>query len=116
MNKQRNETNKIKSNWVICKFGGTSVANLQCWKNIVTISRQHLDNKLRPLIVCSAPKGVSNMLEELIAEALSDQQEIIFSRIKTLYKNIANELELNFSETIDSDFSDPGHYPGPQYQ
>ncbi|MDN5863912.1 MAG: aspartate kinase [Gammaproteobacteria bacterium] len=49
------------------KFGGTSVASPERWESIAKIIAERRREGHRVLVVCSALSGVSNLLEELIA-------------------------------------------------
>ena len=57
--------------WVVLKFGGTSVATAERWKIIAGRVERRLAEGRRPLVVCSALAGVSNRLEELLAQAVA---------------------------------------------
>ncbi|MGH8273924.1 MAG: aspartate kinase [Gammaproteobacteria bacterium] len=57
-----------KENWIVLKFGGTSVASLERWQTIARIIAKRRKEGFRVLIVCSALSGISNLLERLIAE------------------------------------------------
>jgi len=87
-----------QSPWVVIKFGGTSVSNLECWKNIVSIIKQRLAERLRPLIVCSAPSNISNKLEELLKQAAQDDYEEVLLTIENTYRQLAQALQVNFAE------------------
>lgn len=55
------------SNWIVLKFGGTSVASRERWETIASIISERRRQGHRVLVVCSALSGVSNLLERLIA-------------------------------------------------
>ena len=57
-----------RGNWVVVKFGGTSVADYASWVNIKDIMQQHLNNNHRVVLVCSAPGRVSDSLEHLLSK------------------------------------------------
>ena len=52
--------NVARSNWVVMKFGGTSVSVAENWSTIADLVRNRLADGLQLLIVHSALKGVSN--------------------------------------------------------
>ena len=68
-----NRSIRMSSQWVVVKFGGTSVANQTNWSNIAHIVQQHLQENIRVLVVCSAPSGVSNLLESLLLNEVSEE-------------------------------------------
>ncbi len=55
--------------WIVLKFGGTSVASLERWQTIAEVLRERVAAGQRPLVVCSALSGVSNLLERMLADA-----------------------------------------------
>lgn len=52
--------------WVVMKFGGTSVASVACWQRIHDLVVTRLEAGERPLLVCSAIAGVSDLLEAIL--------------------------------------------------
>jgi len=52
-------------NWVVLKFGGTSVSGRPQWQTIASLLQQRLAEGKRVLLVCSAVAGVTNRLTEL---------------------------------------------------
>ncbi|MCK5042246.1 MAG: aspartate kinase, partial [Sphingomonadales bacterium] len=57
------------NNWVVLKFGGTSVAKAEHWQTIAEIVAARINEGFRPLVVHSALSGVSNALSALVAKA-----------------------------------------------
>jgi len=47
------------SDWVVLKFGGTSVSSAACWETIAQLVRNRLADGLKPVVVHSALQGVS---------------------------------------------------------
>ena len=88
---------KNNNNWVILKFGGTSVATLDCWKTIKSIIEQRVDDNLRPVIVCSAISGASNQIEEILSSAANNNDLKPLQELKEKHKLLANALEVDFS-------------------
>jgi len=54
-----------ESNWVVIKFGGTSVSTAEHWATIAAVVRNRLAVGLKPVLVHSALQGVSSGLEEI---------------------------------------------------
>ncbi|HSG48545.1 MAG TPA: bifunctional aspartate kinase/diaminopimelate decarboxylase [Longimicrobiales bacterium] len=59
----------MKTDWVVLKYGGTSVADPAHWPSIAAVLRQRLAEGVRPVLVHSALAGVSDQLERLGAAA-----------------------------------------------
>ena len=84
--------------FVVCKFGGTSVSSRETWENIAGIAQRHINNGMKPVIVCSALSQASNKLEKAIESALLGQQHTILSDILSGYEELANNL--NIASTV----------------
>ena len=79
---------------IVSKFGGTSVSTRDNWDNILKIARQHIDNNLKPIIVCSAISQASNNLEKMVDEALIDKHQDLHGLIINGYEKLAKDLEV----------------------
>lgn len=90
--------------WVVIKFGGTSVADVDRWRNITRIIEQRLAQNLRPVMVCSAPSGVSNLLETLLEKALHGSHEPVFDEVKQIYDALAQAMQIDFSLCLQAHF------------
>lgn len=55
----------MSDNWIVLKFGGTSVAGRKQWDTIASIVQARLSEGFRVLLVCSAVAGVTNQLNAL---------------------------------------------------
>lgn len=88
--------------WVICKFGGTSVNRLICWENIKSICQKHLAAGFKPLLVCSAASKISNLLIQLLTDARNGNYSETIDTIKTLYLQLAQELSVDATVLADN--------------
>ena len=93
-----------QTNWIVIKFGGTSVSSQKNWHNIALVIRQHLQQNNRLVVVCSAPSQVSNKLEKLIEQAIAGEYKHILDDINQLYQSLAMDLQLDFNKLIEADF------------
>ena len=59
------------TDWIVVKFGGTSVTGRQNWERIVQILKSHKLQGHKVLMVCSAFSKVSDTLEKLVESAQS---------------------------------------------
>lgn len=96
------------SGWVVIKFGGTSVASRAHWNTIASIARTRLGEGLRPLLVCSAVAGVSNLLEELLRQAPDSAYQSCQARIEAVHRELARELGLDADELLADEFQTLG--------
>ena len=80
---------------IITKFGGTSVSSRTTWDNIASITRQHINEGLQPVIVCSALTQISNKLEHAVNAALLNQHQQIQADICNSHIILAEALEVS---------------------
>ena len=92
-------------NYVILKFGGTSVSSLSNWQNIKSCVDTSIANGESPLLVCSAISQVSNKLEDLIESAKSGNFEDGLSALKKIHTDLTAELSIT-GPTFEKDFED----------
>ncbi len=77
---------------VILKFGGTSVSNLERWKQILTIVNLRLNQGFSVVIVHSAKSGITNLLEMFAAT----QDKTLVKEINDSIQALSNELKISF--------------------
>src|SRR5690606_12094689 len=80
------------SPFVVLKFGGTSVSSVTNWKNIVDVVRDRLAEGLRPVIVHSALSGITDRLEQLLAQALNGDWQPVMQQIEQRHRDLARDL------------------------
>ena len=81
--------------WVVLKFGGTSVATAASWAVIRDLVQARLDEGLRPVVVHSALGGVSSQLEQLLELAAEGSHEELHQQIVDQHLSLAADLELD---------------------
>ncbi len=85
--------------WLVLKFGGTSVTGKRQWEAIESLARQRLDQGYRVLLVCSAMAGITNALQDLVKQAdTHDGNEII--RILTRHRQLAAQLGIETEDLL----------------
>jgi len=90
------------STWVVMKFGGSSVSSAASWSTIAQLIRNRIDAGLKPVIVHSALKGVSNGLQNVLLTAASgDDASERLQAIRTQHYDLAAALELEGPELLD---------------
>ncbi len=92
------------SQWIVMKFGGTSVAGAHCWQQIENIVQHKRQENLRVLLVCSAPYRASNLLQQCWQEAISNNHAKTQDELQQLYRTLAQQLTLDFEEIIGHDW------------
>ena len=87
--------NIATSEWVVMKFGGTSVSTATNWKTIADRVGHRLDEGFRIVVVHSALKGVSNALEEILQSAIGGETSDRFEALKQQHYALAESLGLD---------------------
>ncbi len=94
------------NNWVILKFGGTSVSSRERWETIAEQARRTLQRGARPVIVCSAISGISNSLEALLRTAVSGDHTSTLERIVARHELLAEQLEVDVRAAVGDELDD----------
>jgi len=84
---------------VVLKFGGTSVATAARWATIAELVERRLGEGLRPLVVCSALSGVSNLLAGMLAQA-GDGHEAVVAEIRRRHVELGAALGVDAEELL----------------
>lgn len=92
------------SNWVVLKFGGTSVSSINNWKNIVSVVKQRRAEGFSVCVVHSALSGVSNMLQNIIDNAENESFSEQVQDIKDQHYELGAELDVPTEELLQEDF------------
>ncbi|MEX2496505.1 MAG: bifunctional aspartate kinase/diaminopimelate decarboxylase [Woeseia sp.] len=96
------------SDWIVMKFGGTSVSDAANWRTIAGLVRNRLAEGLKPLVVHSALRGVSNALSAALDAAScaqsgssADSQDDGIAAIREQHFMLAAELGLDAAALLD---------------
>ena len=82
--------------WQLHKFGGTSLANADCYKNVKSILD---DSKGQNAVVVSAMAGITNLLDEAVLNAKNQSDN---------YQSIIDEIAEKHIDCVDKLFFKPG--------
>lgn len=100
-------TGHIESNWVVLKFGGTSVSSVSNWKHVANVVRERLDEGAHAFIVHSALSGITDRLEQLLTKALSGDWEPVMEQIERRHMDLARDLGIpGVGAELDHHFSE----------
>lgn len=80
------------SQWVVLKFGGTSVSSVINWKSVAEVIKSRLAQGLRPVVVHSALSGITDRLEQLLERALAGDWEPVMAQIEQRHRDLARDL------------------------
>ncbi len=81
--------------WLVLKFGGTSVSDPVNWHNIAQVLRTRMAEGLRPVVVHSALSGITDRLESLLSAAMEGSHAPILAHIEIAHRSLAERLGLN---------------------
>jgi len=94
----------VKTNIQVLKFGGSSVAVAAHWQTIVERVTHELDNKQRVLLVLSALKNVSNLLEALLHQAKAGVYQQPIEHLRQLHLALAQDLGVDGESLLHTEF------------
>ena len=80
--------------WIVLKFGGTSVSSAANWHNIAQVVRARIADSFRPVIVHSALSGITDRLESLLAAAAHGTHAAALEQIDAKHRELARDLNL----------------------
>lgn len=88
------------SPWVVLKFGGTSVSTLENWRTIAGLLRNRLDAGLKPVVVHSALRTVSNRLDAILQLAVNGDPAEELAAIRQQHEELAVALDVDGAALI----------------
>ncbi len=95
-----------RGGWVVLKFGGTSVSTPERWGAIAGLTRQRIDEGLRPLVVCSALSEISNQLQALLGLAVQGRHEEALDKIQKRHLELGAGLGIDAEDLLRADFEE----------
>jgi aspartokinase/homoserine dehydrogenase 1 len=108
-------TSEQSMTWIVHKFGGTSVANADRYKDVARILLNHPNDKTKKAVVVSAMKGVTDALIDMVRSAEKQNPDWLnqLEKLKKQHFDTATQLTLNqqgltdqFHKKLAHDFSD----------
>ena len=94
--------------WVVLKFGGTSVSTPERWASIEKITRARVTDDTRVLMVHSALVGVSDLLEAAIDDALAASGDFEIEPLRQQHQQLAEALGIDAAPLIDPSLEELG--------
>lgn len=82
----------MAGNWIVLKFGGTSVATAERWATVRQLVQQHQAAGLRPVVVHSAVATVSNSLEAMLRATVARESRPSLEGLRKLHFDLAAAL------------------------
>jgi diaminopimelate decarboxylase/aspartate kinase len=81
--------------WLVLKFGGTSVSSAANWHNIAQVLTKRIAEGFRPVIVHSALSGITDRLESLLSAATAGAHAPVLEQIEFAHRLLAERLSVN---------------------
>ena len=95
-----------QTDWVVLKFGGTSVASAANWAVIRDLLKTRLDDGVRPIVVHSAIGGISSRLDELLQAAAAGTDADLLAAIIERHNQLANDLGIDAEAVLGKFYSE----------
>jgi diaminopimelate decarboxylase/aspartate kinase len=80
--------------WLVLKFGGTSVSSAATWHNIAQVLTQRIAAGFRPVIVHSALSGITDRLESLLPAAVAGAHAPVLEHIEHAHRLLGERLKV----------------------
>ncbi len=94
------------SNWIVIKFGGTSVSTLENWNNIKSVLEDRLREGYKVCLVHSALSNISNLLEDLLEKAVRGEHRETLEEIKSRHLKLADDFGVDGEEILSAYFEE----------
>lgn len=94
------------SPWVVMKFGGSSVTSASNWQTICELLQRRLRDGLKPVLVQSALKGVSNALTQMSQASVSAVPGTQLEQLRQQHAILATSLGLDDEDLLTRRFDE----------
>ncbi len=103
------ETTTGGPNWLVMKFGGTSVSSPESWDTIRELVLERQAAGYRPVIAHSALATVSNRLDSILKTALSGEHQQQLNEIVAVHTDLAARMGVDSAKVLDDFFAELKH-------
>jgi diaminopimelate decarboxylase/aspartate kinase len=98
-----------RSNWIVLKFGGTSVSSPENWQKIASEVQKRRADGYKVCLVHSALSGVSNTLQEIIEKPTDEHILEKVEQVKQQHLALGRKLDVGAQELLADDFEELEH-------
>lgn len=95
-----------QTDWVVLKFGGTSVSSASNWREIAGVVRARQAEGLRPVVVHSALSKVTDTLEQVLLRAVEGKHEALVRSLEEKHRALAEALGIPVPEGLEALFQE----------
>nr|WP_279389029.1 bifunctional aspartate kinase/diaminopimelate decarboxylase [Luteibacter rhizovicinus] len=92
--------------WIVMKFGGTSVATVARWRNILELAASRRAEGARVLIVVSALSGITDGLKQLCTHTESKRRSEAAAALADRHHTLLADMALAMPETLGARLAD----------
>ncbi|HET6553530.1 MAG TPA: bifunctional aspartate kinase/diaminopimelate decarboxylase [Dyella sp.] len=100
MNPQSPASLPADASWIVMKFGGTSVATLPRWQNILELVASRRAEGARVLVVVSALSGITDALKQLCAQEDKGKRIEAAKAIAQRHYDLLDHMQLAVPDTL----------------
>ena len=86
--------------FVVLKFGGSSVAGRPQWEALAAVLRNRVAEGVKPVIVHSAIRGVTDRLQA-VADATAPDPAVTLGEVSRMHRQLASELGLDDTSDLE---------------
>ncbi|MGB0637688.1 MAG: bifunctional aspartate kinase/diaminopimelate decarboxylase [Myxococcota bacterium] len=94
-----------QTQFVVMKFGGTSVASIERWNTIASEARLRLEEGLRPIVVCSAISGISDHIETILERCIGGNSDQAIAQMEEKHAELADALGVDLNTSIGAELT-----------
>ena len=98
-----------RSNWIVLKFGGSSVSSPENWQKIASEVQKRQNEGYKVCLVHSALSGISNTLEEIVEHPSDNNLLPKVEQIKEQHLELGQKLGVAAKELLAEDFEELEH-------
>ncbi|WP_256369806.1 bifunctional aspartate kinase/diaminopimelate decarboxylase [Dyella sp. S184] len=102
MNPQSPASLHADASWIVMKFGGTSVATLPRWQNILELVASRRAEGARVLVVVSALTGITDALKQLCTQGDKGKRIEAAKAIAQRHYDLLDHMQLAVPDTLDA--------------
>lgn len=97
-----------RSDWIVLKFGGTSVSTLENWQKIVSVVEKRRKEGFKVCLVHSALSGVSNILQDIVEQPGDNLMQKV-EQVKQKHIDLGKSLGIDTIDLLADDFEELEH-------
>lgn len=98
-------SHSVNNQWIVIKYGGTSVSTIENWTTIAKTLSSRIKEGFKPVLVCSALSGISNLLEKLVIASVTNEHQPILDEIYKRHTELLAKMGIDEVKIFEPVFS-----------